>query len=255
MNIVIGTLIYRHGAFVIDKFLSSQKQIQQSHPSTELILATCEYDFVKELENLISLWELRGTILSYEVVKPEYARSRVWNVACGRESIRKYTLCKTEAKYLLFLDADMTFEPSVVEIMEKEMHGYDVVFSGCPLHSNMIGLAGAGCVMLTRSILEKVRFRCYEFRNGEVIFEDSILEMDLFRLSSRIKKGFFLSLSHYKSEHEATHITPQPVGALRRITNSAFVRYVLIKASIMIQYDIPWKLKVLLNKFPGTVKK
>ena len=109
--------------------------------------------------------------------------------------------------------------------------------------------------MLTRGILERIEFRCYEFRNGEVICEDNILEMDLFRLSSRINKGFFLSLSHYKSENEAAYITPQPVGALRRITNSAFVRYALIKASIMIQYDIPWKLKVLLNKFPGTVKK
>jgi len=181
VNVVIGTPIYRHGAFVIDKFLSSQKQIQQSHPSTELILATCEYDFVKELENLISLWELRGTILYYEVAKPEYARSHIWNIACGREAIREYTLSKTKAGYLLFLDADMTFEPSVIKIMEKEMHGYDVVFSGCPLRGYGVGLAGAGCVMLTRGILERIKFRCYEFRNGEVISEDNILEMDLFQ--------------------------------------------------------------------------
>ena len=77
MNVVIGTPIYRQGTYIIDKFLANQKEIQQDYPSSELVLATCENDFVKELENLISLWELRGTILSYEVVKPEYARSRI----------------------------------------------------------------------------------------------------------------------------------------------------------------------------------
>jgi len=143
----------------------------------------------------------------------------------------------------------MTFEPSVIKIMEKEIQGYDVVFSGYPLKHYGIGLAGAGCVMLTRSILEKVKFRCYEFKNGEVIFEDNLLEMDLFRLGSRIKKGFFLSIDHYRSVTEARHVTPQPTGILRKITNCTFARYGLIRASIMIQYNIPWKLKLFLNKF------
>jgi len=255
VNVIIGTPIYRRGTYIIDKFLANQKEIQQDYPSSELILATCENDFTGELESLLSFWHLKGRVLLYETVKPDYARSKSWNIACGREAIRQYILSQTQARYLLFLNADMTFDPSVIKITEREIQGYDVVFSGCPLWDYGKGLAGSGCMMLTRGILERIKFRCYEFRNGEVIFEDSILEMDLFRLSSRIKKGFFLSLSHYKSENEATHITPQPVGVLRKITNSAFVRYVLIKASIMIQHDIPWKLKVLLNKFPGTVKK
>ncbi len=255
VDVVIGTPIYRQGAYIIDKFLSNQKEIQQNYPSSELVLATCENDFTEELGSLLSFWCLRGRVLLYETVKPEYARSRKWNIVCGRDAIRQYMLSKTQARYLLFLDADMTFDPSVIKIMEREIQGYDVVFSGYPLRDYGTGLAGSGCLMLTRSILEKLGFRCYEFKNGEVIVEDNVLEMDLFRLGSRIKKGFFLSLSHYKSENEVRHITPQPVGALRRITNSAFVRYVLIKASIMTQHDIPWKLKVLLNKFLGTVKR
>ena len=255
VNIVIGTPIYCQGAYVLDKFLSNQKQIQQSYPSSELILATSEYDFIKELERLVSFWKLRGTVLFYEVVKPDHARSSIWNVASGREAIREYTLSQTEARYLLFLDADMIFGPSVIKTMETEIQGYDVVLSGYPLHRYGIGLAGAGCVMLTRSILEKVKFRCYEFKNGEVIFEDNLLEMDLFRLGSRVKKGFFLYISHYRSATEARHITPQPVGILRKIANCAFARYWLIRASIMIQHNIPWKLKVLLSKFPGVIEK
>jgi hypothetical protein len=255
VNVVIGTPIYRHGAYVIDRFLSNQKQIQQNYPSSELILATCEYDFINELKSLVSSWKLRGTILPYEVVKPEHARSKIWNIACGREAIREYTLSQTEAGYLLFLDADMTFEPSVIKIMEKEIQGYDVVFSGYPTQRYGIGLAGGGCVMLARSILKKVKFRCYEFKNGEVIFEDNVLEMDLFRLGGRIKKGFFLSINHYISATEARQIAPRPVRILQKITNCAFVRYGLIRASIIIHYNIPWKLKILLSKFPGAVAK
>ena len=255
VNVVVGTPIYRQGAYIIDKFLSNQKEIQQNYPSSELVLATNEDDFSNELNSLLSFWEVGGEVILYETVKPDYVRSKAWNIACGREAIRQYILSQTEARYLLFLDADITCDPLVIKIMEKEMQGYDVAFSGCPLWDYGIGLAGAGCMILTRSILKKVKFRCYEFKNGEVISEDSVLEMDSFRLGRRIKKGFFLSLSHYRSANEARHITPQPVGALRRIANCAFVRYVLIRASIMIQHNIPWKLKVLLYRFLNTIEK
>ena len=110
-------------------------------------------------------------------------------------------------------------------------------------------------MMLTRNILEKIRFRCYEFKNGEVIFEDNVLEMDLFRLGSRIKKGFFLSINHYRSVTEARYIAPQPVGMLRKVANFAFARYGLIRASIMTRHNIPWKLKILLSKFLGAIAK
>lgn len=194
-------------------------------------------------------------MLRYETVKPEHARSRVWNVACGREAIRRYMLSQTKAKYMLCLDADMTYDPNIIGIMEREIQGYDVVFSGCPLRDFGTGLAGSGCTMLSRGILEKVEFRCCEFKNGEVMSEDNLLEMNLFRLGSRIKKGFFFSTSHYKNENEARHIDPRPVGVLRRIANSPLVRYGLIRASLMVKHNIPWKLKVLLNRFLRAVEK
>lgn len=249
MNVVIGTPIYRNGAYAIDKFLSNQEEIQRTYPASELVLATSENDFFGELERLVRSSRLRATIFHYGFVKPDCARSNLWDIAGGREAIRKYVLSQTQARYMLFLDADMTFDPSVIATMEREIQGYDAVFSGYPLHQSGMGLAGAGCVMLTRSILEKLEFRCYEFRNGEVIFEDNVLEMDLFRLGSRVKKGFFVAISHYSSPTEARYIVPQPLGLARKLANNALVRYALLRASIMIQRNIPWKLKILLNKF------
>ena len=248
MNVVIGTPIYRRGAYVFDRFLFNQKQIQRKYISSELVLATSECDFVIELKNAVSSRNLRATVLSYDVTKPEYARSPIWNISAGRETIRKYMLSQTDARYLLFLDSDMIFEPSVIDTLEREIRNSDVVFSGYPLKRHGIGLAGAGCLMLSRDILERIQFRCYEFRNGEVIFEDNLLEMDLFRLGAHVKKGFFLPISHYTSPFEAKHITPQRVSMIRKILNFTLIRYVLIRASIVVHLNIPWKLKLLQTK-------
>jgi hypothetical protein len=133
--------------------------------------------------------------------------------------------------------------------MKKEMEGYDVVFSGYPLRYKGMGLAGAGCAMLKRSVLEKLNFRCYEFKNGEVIFEDNVLEMDLFRLRSRVKKGFFLSINHFTDADNMKRITPRPVGVFRKLINHPMLRYELIKTSIDLKCNIPWKLKTILSRF------
>jgi len=251
IGVVVGVLIYRQGAYVIDKLLANQKEIQQEYPRSELVFAVNEGDFVQELERLLSHWGLRGRVILYETTKPEYARSRVWNIACGREAIRRYTLLQSEVRYLLSLDADLICDADIIKIMEKEIQGYDIVFNGCPLRDYGIGLAGAGCVMISRSVLEQIRFRCIEFKNGDVMFEDNLLELDSFRLRSRIKRGFFLHVSHYRSPNEARNIEPHPVSLYQKITTSALVRYVLIRASFVVKRNIPWRLKVIADKLRG----
>jgi hypothetical protein len=247
-NVVIGAPVYRQGAYVLDRFLRNQKQIQLSYPSSQLVFATDEYDYVKELEDLIHSWDLNGIVLTYDVVRPDYAQSSIWNIANGREAIRRYAMSHPEVQYLLFLDTDMTFEPSVIPLLQKEIQGFGAVFSGYPLRNYGIGLAGAGCVMLTRDAFEKIEFRCYEFKNGEVIFEDNVLEMDLFRTGRRIKKGFFLSIDHYLRADIVLHIARRPVGLVQKLTNCAFLRFLLIRISIMVGYNIPWKLKIFFNR-------
>lgn len=247
MRILIGVLIYRKGAYILDKFLSNQAKIQQQSPSSELVIATAERDFAGEIESMMNRWQLKGNVLTYEIFKPEKAKNIIWNIASGREAVRQYFLHHPDAEGLLSLDADMTYDPKVIEIMSRELQGYDVVFSGAPRRDFGIGLAGAGCLLLRRKALEKVRFRCFEFKNGDIIPEDTTLEMDLFRCGCHIKKGIFVSLDHYIDATECRHINPTKISIYKSISNSPFLRYCLIRASTLIHYNIPAYLSVLLH--------
>jgi len=253
VDVVVGTPIYREGAYIIDRFLDNQRDIQAEYPESELALATNEADFAKDLERSVQSYGLKARVIRYKTTKPDYAKSRVWNVACGRESIREYMLSQTEARYLLSLDADMIYESAIIRIMKEDIQGYDAVFSGCPIREGGVGLAGAGCLMLTRGILENVIFRCIEFKTGEVMTEDNLLEYDLFRQGSRIKKGFFLRTSHYKTANNARHIMPHPVSMYQKVMTSARIRYILIGASLVTRRNIPWRLKMIADRLRGDV--
>jgi hypothetical protein len=255
VNVVVGVPIYRAGAYILDKFMTNQKEIQQNYPFSELVLATVEYDFGNELETQLNAWGFKGKVLHYETIKPEYARSSVWNIACGREAIRQYMLSQTEARYLVYLDADMTYDPNIIKIMEREIQGYDVVYSGYALRVVPgIALAGGGCCMLTAAVLKGLRFRCLEFKNGVTILEDTMLELDLIRSCKRIKKGFFIVINHYRNLEQAKHISPHPVGLYRRITHSVFVRYILIRASIAFKHNIGDWLNALIYRLLGAMR-
>lgn len=119
MKILIGTLVHRDGAYALGRFLVNQKQIQQNHPDCDLVFSTDDIGYMGELKNMLQQWQLRGTVISHIVEKPGYAKSRLWSIASGRESIRQYFLSQPEADRLLFLDADMTYDPAVISIMEK----------------------------------------------------------------------------------------------------------------------------------------
>jgi hypothetical protein len=254
VNVVVGVPTYRAGAYILDKFLANQKEIQQSYPSSELVFATNEPDFAKELEGALSHWAIKGRVLCYETIKPDYAKSRLWNIACGREAIRQYTLSETEAKYLLSLDADMTYDPNIIEIMEREIQGNDVVYSGYLLRDFGVCLAGSGCCMLTKAVVKKVKYRCVEFRNAAAISEDTLLELDLLKSGRRVKKGFFISISHYQNQEQARAVRPQSIGIYRRITHLAVMRYIIIEASLILRQDIGWKLNVLIHKILTPLK-
>ena len=239
INVLMGTPIHRKSAYILDKFLENQKEIQRRYPSSEIIFATNEDDLADELESLLVSGGIRGKVLRYETVRPDYARSRVWNVVCGREAIRKYVLSQTTAHYLLWLDADMLYDPDIIEIMEREIQGYDVVYSGYRLRTSIaIAMAGGGCCMVTRDVLADVEFRCIEFKNGFAFNEDTLFEFDLIRLGKKIRKGFFFTISHFEDEEHAAVIGPRRVGPYRRLTHSRLARYLLIRTTIALKHDI-----------------
>ncbi len=247
-EVIIGTPIYRRGAFILDKFLSNQKEIQNRYPTSSLVFACNEPDFAGELKQRIQAYDLKGEVIAYETNKPSYAKNWVWNVACGREAIRQYMLSQTKANYLLFLDADMTSDPSIIEIMLRKIQGNDVVFSGYAVRTVSLTCLGIGCSLLTRDILEKLRFRCYEFKNGHVIDEGEVLEMDLFSHHAKVNRGFFVSTKHYRNAQEYAAIEPQPVSWFRKMTNNLLVRYMLIRGGILLRHDILGKLQLVLYR-------
>jgi hypothetical protein len=248
IKVIIGTPINREHAYVLDKFLDNQRQIQQAYPGCELVLATSEKDYAPKLKAMLNATQLRGTVLTHDLRKPDYARHWVWDVTSGREAIRRHAVSQTEADYLLFLDADMLFAPDVVAAMVKHIDGYDALFNGYALREHGIGLAGAGCLMMDRRVFERIHFRCFEFRNGEVIFEDNLLEMALFRLHARVRKGVYVATDHYQDAYSFKHLEPQPVGKIRELVNSQLIRYALIRSSIVLHRNIPWRLKVVLDR-------
>ena len=109
-------------------------------------------------------------------------------------------------------------------------------------------------MMVNRNTLKKVSFRCVEFKNGDTLSEDYMFEMDSFRLGYKIKKGIFVHASHYKSENEVEHVVPQPVSIYRRLMTSSLFRYLLIRCSLIVNYNMPkrlWRMKWRANRFIG----
>jgi hypothetical protein len=243
MNIIIGTPIHPKGAFALEHFLRNQQEIQVSYPTSELIFATSVATYAEELQKLLNKWNLNGKVLIYTNDKPEWAKSRIWDIAAGREAIRKHVLSNCQARAVVFLDADMTYDPDVIQILEKSLTKSDVIFSGYPRREFGITLSGFGCVIFSRNILKKLIFRCCEFKNGDFLSEDEILDFDLFRLGSHITKGIFVSIKHYVNSKESYEIHPQKAGFYKLFSHNLFIRYCLIQTSLIAHCNIPLRIK------------
>ena len=238
MKVIIGTPIYRPGAYALEVFLSNQREIQERRANCELVFCTEDAGFMPELENMLRRFHLKGTVVPHKNEKPADTKTRIWSITSAREALRCYFMSRPDADGLLFLDADMTFDPDVVDIMEREIAGHDAVFSGYVLRDNEVALAGAGCFLIKRKAAEKIKFRCLEFKNGQHLTEDNLAELDLYMQRGHIKKGFFVSIDHYASWGEVRRITPRKASLWRRVTNSTVVRYCLLRASIALHYNL-----------------
>jgi len=248
IDVITASLIHKSGNYILDQFLNNLKQIQQDYPATDILLASAESETCETLKELMTSSGLNGTVIHYDIVKPDYAKDRIWNITCGREALRKYALENSQAGYFLFLDSDMIYNPQIIKIMLREIKTYDLLFSGTALKNYGVGLAGCGCMMISRRIMEKVKFRCLEFGNGEIIFEDNLLELDSFIHGAKIKKGIFVHIDHYSSPTEYKSIDPQPVGLLKRVINNSVIRSFFIWLSIVSKYNILWNLKKIIYR-------
>jgi hypothetical protein len=241
VDVIIGTPVCRRTSFILDTLLSNQREIQQAYPNCQLALTTDEPDYIEELQKTIDSYKLNGVAVLYETKKPSYAKKRIWSIAAGREAFRRYAL-STGAEYILCIDGDLTFEPSVVSIMKTKIQGYDAAYSGYAVRREGGWGWGAGCLMIRKEMLSKASFRCYEFRSGHILAEDEILDIDLLKNHARINKGIFVSNKHYLNSKEYIPFSPRPISRARRLVNTLTIRVPLIKLSILCGYNIPMSL-------------
>ena len=247
-DVIVGVPICRRTSSILDKFLANQREIQAAYPECTLTLATNEPDFVEELREQINLHSVMGEVITYDTVKPEGARTCLWNIACGREALPRHVLAK-KARFFLSLDADMLFDPSVVAIMKNRIAGFDAVSTGC--RSRPHGLwADGGCFLMNSAILNDFAFRCYEFNNGETVDDGEALDCSLFRCHARVNKGFFVSIKHYMNGEDCYTAEPHPAGWFRRLTNSLLVRFILIQVRVLIRHNIANKLHRWVYRVP-----
>jgi hypothetical protein len=249
MTIIIGTPYHPSGAYIFDRYLDNQKQIQENYPDCELILSTSRKEYADEINEKLKKWGLKSQVIVHEVVKPAHARDRIWDITAARNAIRSYALSQSAMHGLLFLDSDMIYDPAVIRILETQKRGCEVIYSGYSLKDNWLAMSGFGCVLLSRKTLESIQFRCVEFKKGDVLCEDEMLEFDLNRKGYRVRKGIFLNIDHYRSPSEKFSIRPQRAPLVNRFFNQKYLRYVLIRLSLATQVDISARSKRVIQKY------
>ena len=248
-DVIAGVPICRRTAFVLDRFLANQREIQAAYPKCTLTLATDETDFVEELREQLRLHSLRGEVITYETVKPEHARTRLWSITCGREALRRHVLAK-KASFFLSFDADMVFAPSVVAIMKSQIAGFDAVFSGYRVPPCGVMVYANGCFLIKSEVLNDFAFTCWEFGAGDVIDESETVAWGLFKCHAKLNIGTFVFAEHYWNRESCYAVEPHPTGWFRILTNKPLFRFMLIQTRILVRHNIARELQSLVRRIP-----
>ena len=254
VDVIVGIPICRRTAYVLDKFLANQQEIQRAYPSCMLVIATDEPDFVAELKAQVAHYNIKADVITFETIKSDYAQSYIWNVTCGREALRQYVL-STEADYFLSIDGDMIFNPSVIDILKNKSVDIDVVCSAYMMASLGFYGFGNGCMFFNRKTLSKMAFTYFEFNNGQIIDESEAMDWILFKCRSRVTKGIFIAIDHYISWEKCYSIEPQLMGWFRRLTNNLTIRFLIIQMSIITRHNIARSLQTITHRGTHSSKK
>ena len=246
-KVLVGTTVVRKYAFVLDKFLENQKDIQNNFIGSELVIATDEINFLEELKNHFKKYNLKGDVIYYETQKPDYAKDRIWSITCGREAIRQFAV-KNKFGYLLSVDADMIFDSSIIQVLLGVSNGFDVVQSGYKGRSTENIGFGLSCTLLTKTVFEKIAFQCREFKNGQLICDGDIFEYDAFRKGAGIKKGVFVEIEHYVDAKIRRAIEPHKLTLVKRLILLPVIRYFMVGFSLCLKQDLGSLLQKIIYK-------
>lgn len=245
-KVLVGMTAVRKSAYILDKFLQNQKEIQNNFSGSELVIATDELKFLGYLKSHFEKHKLKGEVIYYETERPDYAKDRNWSMSAGRQECRRYMLANN-FDFLLIVDSDMIYDNSLIQILLGISNGYDVVQSGYrSKHNSNIGFGG--CNLIGKEIIGKVKFRCREFKNGVIIEEGNMFEYDTFRKRAKIKKGVFVKIEHYSSLTEKVSVSPRKFSLIKRLMVQPLIRYLIVRISLIVKQDISLKIQ---NTFIG----
>jgi len=247
MDVIVGAPICRRTSYVLDKFLKNQQEIQNTYPGCMLVIATDEPDFVTELREQVGKYNIKAEVISYETIKSNRHQSYIWNITCGREALRQYML-STGVEYFLSVDADMIFDPSVIDVMKDKSIGFDAVYSAYTMATLGFYGFGNGCLFFSRKILSKMAFTCFEFGKKQIIDESEAVDWVLFKRRAKVRKGIFVAIKHYIGKPKCYDIEPQLMSTFRKLTNSLVIRFMLIQISIIIRCNITRKLQTRVHR-------
>ncbi|MCX7998581.1 MAG: glycosyltransferase [Leptospiraceae bacterium] len=249
VSAVIGVPINSKSAYIISKFIKNQKEIQKySKIECETVFATEERIFAEKLNELLKKYDGNFKIKEFDVFKSRIGKNRIWNIVSARNAIREYFL-KTDADYLVFMDADMLFEPEIInKLLKISKKGYDVVYNGYLDRGNPkgINLTGFGGTLIKRWVMEKVKFKCKE-RNGRVIDEGVYFEFELVKIRAKVYRGFIAYSEHHDAEKPPSICYPRELTVWEKIRNNPKFRFCFHLISIPLNYDLLWHLSMKLK--------
>jgi len=246
---IIGVPINAKTDYILDRFLKNQEEIQKAfNGEIETVFATEDELFAQKLKKVLKNYKINSNVITFKPNRPKNAKDRIWNIVLARNAIREY--------YLIFMDADMIFDPEIVnKLIKIAEKGYDVVYNGYLDRGNPngINLTGFGGTLIKRWVMEKVRFRCKE-RNGRVIDEGVFFEFDLVRIGAKVFRGFISYSEHHDPKRPPSVCYPRELKLSERIRNNPYFRFLFHLISIPLCYDILWHLSMKLKTKNHTKK-
>ena len=228
--ILIASPVYKKGSYVLKEYLKRAENM-----GIPVLLATSEHDFYQELMSDMSIL--------YDAYRPFGTKNQCWNSTAGRNAIRQYVLEHKEINFVLFLDADMIILDYLLNVpIDKlmwKLRRKDVVVSRYPgrLYGDLSGFMG--CCLVSRRVLEAVPFRCMEWRNGHVLDEGDLFELDCMRQGFKINRGYFVGLRHYSDADHYREVLPHKMPLIKKLLNCDTVRRVVLELSLLFRCNLP----------------
>jgi hypothetical protein len=235
-TVIIGVPICESKSYILDKFLLNMAEMIGHYPRARIVFAVEgsheEAEFAKQLESY-------GKVIYWP---RDTEQSWLQNIANAREALRKHVI-RGPADYLFMADCDMTYEPSTIPKLLKEIQGYDAVFSAYRVRQTGTWGFGSSPALYTKDILRRFHWHVQYWTEKRFIAEDEMQDFDFALIGAKVKRGAFVTNTHY-ADATTGHLLQAPftIPLYRRLTASLPFRLGLIGASRICHMSLAWPL-------------